>query len=243
MSAEPHEGVPAGDRAPLTRTSVVQAALALADAEGVDALTMRRLGASLGVGAMAVYRHVPGRSSLLDLVVESVVDGLYNDPQVRREPTDGDWQDYLRRLAEGLRRTAVAHPRVFPLVATRPPAAPWVRPPLRSLRWVERFLQSLLDAGFTREQAAVAYRSFTASLLGQLLLEVAAEGVDTGPVPADDTAPLPSDPLQDYPLLQEMAAELQQDRTGEEYALAVEALLERLETLRTTSVAEATAPG
>src|SRR3712207_5630368 len=124
----------------------------------------------------------------LDAVVESVVEELYGDPHVHMEAHAG-WVDYLHRLAHGLRRIALAHPEVFPLVATRPPAAPWVRPPLRSLRWIESLLRVMVDAGFSDEDAAAVYRSFSSFLLGHLLLEVSALGVETGPVEEPDVPP------------------------------------------------------
>ncbi len=123
------EGVVRGRlaREPLSRERVVAAAVDLIDTCGVRELSMRRVGRALGVEAMALYRYVPSREDLLDAVVERVVDELYADPQVHLLPSAG-WQEYLVRLAHGVRRMALAHPQVFPLVATRPPAAPWVRP-------------------------------------------------------------------------------------------------------------------
>ena len=73
-------------------------------------------------------------------------------------------------MAHGVRRYALAHPRAFPLVATRPPAAPWVIPPIRSLRWVEAMLTGLAAEGFTDEQVLFTYRTFNSFLLGALLL-------------------------------------------------------------------------
>ncbi len=67
-------------------------------------------------------------------------------------------------------------PQVFPLIATRPPAAPWLRPPLRSLRWMESFLSTLHSCGFADDAAVAAYRGFSSFLLGHLLLEVSALG-------------------------------------------------------------------
>ena len=65
-------------------------------------------------------------------------------------------------------------PDAFPLVATRPPAAPWVNPPLRSLRWVEAMLTGLAREGFSDEQVLFTYRTFNSFLLGYLLLETSA---------------------------------------------------------------------
>ena len=83
------------------------------------------------------------------------------------------WRPYLSGMAHGVRRYALAHPHAFPLVATRPPGAPWVNPPLRSLRWVEAMLRGLAGEGFSDEQVLFTYRAFNGFLLGHLLLETA----------------------------------------------------------------------
>ncbi len=75
-------------------------------------------------------------------------------------------------MAHCVRRLALAHPKAFPLIASRPVEAPWLRPPLRSLRWVETFLDGLIGEGFSDTAAVGAYRAFTSFLLGHLLLEV-----------------------------------------------------------------------
>lgn len=176
----------------LSRPLVVATALELIDAEGLGALSMRRVGQSLGVEAMSLYGYIANREALLDAVVDSVIDELYADPQVQFQPEDG-WRDYLSRLAYGVRRFAVAHPRAFPLVATRPPEAPFVRPPLRSLRWLEAFLTALRNKGFTDDAVLYAYRSFTSFLLGHLLLEAGARSAEDPAVDALPAEPLPPD--------------------------------------------------
>ncbi len=137
---------PAVPRRPLDQMRILRAAVEFIDVNGLGKLTMRRLGAHLGVEAMALYRYVPGREQLLDGVVEMVMDELYETTNVGGRSTS--WQEYLQMQAHAVRTIAVKHPRIFPLVATRPPSAPWLRPPLRSLRWVESFLQGLHDYGF-----------------------------------------------------------------------------------------------
>ncbi len=202
----------------------------LIDRCGVHELSMRRIGKALGVEAMALYRYVPSREDLLDGVVERVVDELYADPQVHLLPR-GSWQEYLVRLAHGVRRMALAHPRVFPLVATRPPAAPWVRPPLRSLRWVESLLTGLMDQGFSERDAVHAYRAFSSFLLGHLLLEVSALGVDTGPVeePEPATAAVPTEQLlAPYPVLTRLADRLGAFHFDEEFDESLHNLLDRI---------------
>jgi AcrR family transcriptional regulator len=219
----------------LDRRRILLAAIEFIDGEGLHELTMRRLGAFLGVEAMALYRYVPSREDLLDGVVDTVLEALHQDPEVHLHAQHG-WQNYLQRLAHGIRRIALDHPAVFPLIATRPPAAPWIRPPLRSLRWLESFFAVMADAGFNDEAAVVAYRAYTTFLLGHLLLEVShGAGGMTGD---DDEAPeavseRSSDlALEKYPRLRELESLLDQDETVSEFEEALESLLDRLGLLK-----------
>ena len=106
---------------------------------------------------------------------------MQRDDDVLDAPRDG-WQDFLQRLAHGVRRVALEHPKAFPLVASRPPEAPWLRPPLRSLDWVEASWRGCTPKGSPTTAAVAAYRAFTSFLLGHLLLEVSTHGADVGPL-------------------------------------------------------------
>jgi AcrR family transcriptional regulator len=225
-------GPPATGRAGLDQRRVLGAAIEFIDQQGLNALTMRRLGAHLGVEAMALYRYVPSRENLLDGVVESVIDELYGDPDVHLAASHG-WQDYLQRLAHGVRRIALAHPEVFPLVATRPPAAPWVRPPLRSLRWVESFLDALIESGFSEDSAVAAYRAYSSFLLGHLLLEVSQKGVKISPEDHPEGVPdaAADTDLSEYPTVARLQSLLSLDESAAEFEEALENLLERLESV------------
>jgi AcrR family transcriptional regulator len=132
---------------------------------------------------MSLYRYVQDRNELFDVVVERIVNELADDPDVQLRPVDG-WRPYLTGMAHGVRRYARAHPHAFPLVATRPPTAPWVNPPLRSLRWVEAMLTGLAGEGFSDEQVLFTYRTFNSFLLGYLLLETSAMAL-RDPKPGD----------------------------------------------------------
>ena len=216
---------------PLSRQRVVDAAVAYIDDSGLAALTMRRLGARLGVEAMALYRYVPGKEDLLDAVVDTVMDLLDKDDDVAGEPSGG-WQDFLQRLAHGMRRVALTHPNAFPLVVSRPPAAPWLRPPLRSLRLVETMIEALLEEGFDDRTSVAAYRAFSNFLLGHLLLEVSTLGADVGPL---DVAPDPEDSaerLEGFPTLRRLHPELRQNHAAAEFEVALEELLNRLAQMR-----------
>ena len=157
----------------LSLDRIVTVTLELMDEQGIGAATMRAVSSRLGVRSMSLYRYVQDRDELFDAVVERIVNELADDPEVQLRPVDG-WRPYLAGMAHGVRRYARAHPHAFPLVATRPPAAPWVNPPLRSLRWVEAMLTGLAREGFSDEQVLFTYRTFNGFLLGYLLLETSA---------------------------------------------------------------------
>ncbi len=216
------------ERQSLDRGRIVAAAIGFIDEHGLPSLTMRRLGGALGVEAMSLYRYVPGRENLLDAVVERIVDDLREDDDVLDTPRDG-WQDFLQRLAHGVRRVALAHPKVFPLVASRPPQAPWLRPPLRSLAWVETFLDGLLAEGFSDDAAVSAYRSFTSFLLGHLLLEVSTLGADIGPLDVlDDTEAANEKSISPFPTVDRLSSALAEDHAVAEFEEALEDLLGRI---------------
>ena len=223
---------PLAAREPLSKERIVTAAVAFIDTEGLPSLTMHRLGDRLGVKAMALYRYVPSREKLLDAVVATVVDELYDDADVYPEPRHG-WQDYLHRLAHGVRRIALAHPALFPLVATRPPDAPWVRPPLRSVDWIESFLTALRTHGFSRAQAVEAYRAYTSFLLGHLLLEVAQRGVAINAVDDPDGHPNSTPELlgERFPNVADLEPLLSLDETVLEFEQSLENLIGRLDAM------------
>lgn len=219
---------PPSARVPLNADRIVAAAVEFVDEFGLPSLTMRRLGERLGVEAMALYRYVSGREALLDLLVSSLIDEMRDDPDVLERPENG-WQDFLQRLAHGVRRVALAHPRAFPLVASRPAEAPWLRPPLRSLEWVETFLRGLRSEGFDDDSSVAAYRAFTSFLLGHLLLEVSAHGADVGPLDVLEEESEPSrSGLEEYPTVLRLRSRLSEDRSAVEFEESLEELLERV---------------
>ncbi len=157
---------PADRRPPLSREVVLTAALALVDAEGLEALTMRRLGKELGRDPMSLYRYAENRAALLDGITELVLDQLVI-------PTDTvHWQDQLRRTAHDLRDLALAHPQVVPLLVTRPLSTPLGLRPLGTLRPLEHILALLIKAGFAPADALHVYRAYYGYLYGHILNEL-----------------------------------------------------------------------
>jgi AcrR family transcriptional regulator len=107
-----------GSRAPagLTQEKIRDEALALIDADGVEEFSTRKLGRALGCEAMAIYWYYPSKDALLDAVVEALVSRMAGPPG---EIAGGDWVGALRKVAHAYRRLAHAHPKAFPLLATR----------------------------------------------------------------------------------------------------------------------------
>ena len=110
----------AATAAPLSRERVLRAAIALADAGGIEALTMRRLGQELGVEAMSLYKHVANKEDLLD----GMVDVVFGEIEL---PDGGtDWRTAMRARAISVRDGLTRHPWATPLMQSRTGRA---RPP------------------------------------------------------------------------------------------------------------------
>ena len=218
----------------LSRDVIVHTALQFIDRDGAQGLTMRALANELDVVPMALYRYVHGREDLLEAVVALLLERVRHD--LDDELANTCWQGYLQTLATSVRRIAVEHPSAFPLVATRHPAAPWLRPPLRSLELVEHFLETLKGHGFTDTQIVGTYRAFSSFLLGNLLLESAGRGAKTSPVEVafdEGDAHIANKDgqvdLSDKPEARRLRPMLSEDRSEEEFEIALETLLDRLE--------------
>jgi len=140
---------PVGDqdrRHQLTRERVVAEALAVIANDGVQALTMRRLAARLGVVPGALYRHVRSKQQLQDLVLDNVL----AEVDFQLDASLG-WTGQLKELAHRLRQVLEAHPGVAGILKTRDPLGP------HSLALAEAFLEPLQAAGFADREAGLAF--------------------------------------------------------------------------------------
>jgi AcrR family transcriptional regulator len=151
---------------PITRAAIMANALAIIDRDGVDALSMRRLGESLRRDPMAVYRHVPNKAAVLDGVVEMIFE------QLSLDTTATDWAAALRNLGHDFRDLARAHPYVVTLLVTRPLATPLGMRPPGILRHLEEVLALLTGAGFSGPDALHMYRTLFGFLYGHVLTEL-----------------------------------------------------------------------
>ncbi|MFE7890158.1 TetR/AcrR family transcriptional regulator [Streptomyces sp. NPDC057412] len=156
----------------LNRERVLGAALRLVDREGLSALSMRRLGAELGVEAMALYRYAASKDALLDGLVEALHAEL--EDRLTAGETAGDWRAELRRVALATYAVCLDHPQVVPLLSTRMLAVPLARRPRATLRHHERVLGLFEEAGFDTEGSARLFRAFTGWVLGYVSVELQA---------------------------------------------------------------------
>lgn len=197
------QDAPVRRRSALTREDVLATALRLIDADGVEALSMRRIGKALDRDPMRLYRFASSKDELLDGVVELVL-GELQVPALEA----GNWEDVLRRTAHAFREIALAHPHVVPLIVTRPLATPLALRPLGTLRPLEDLLGLLIQAGFDERGALHAYRLYMGLLQGHVLNELQERVHD--PEETDDLLRLGLHrlPVKEFPRLRALAAEL-----------------------------------
>jgi AcrR family transcriptional regulator len=153
-----------GVREPLSRERVLSAAIALADKEGIAALTMRRLAAELGVEAMSLYYHLPGKDGLLDGLAETILTEITTAVDeveaVDRTRRGRDWRARLRRWFLAARTVMLRHPWAPALIGTRRRLPDGIYP------YYERILGTLIEAGFSYRIAHRAVHAFGSMPLG-----------------------------------------------------------------------------
>ena len=147
-------------RQPLSRRRVLEEAVRFTDREGLEALTMRRLGSELGVEAMSLYNHVPNKSALLDGMLEVLLGELEVPPPAH------DWEERIKEGYRAFRRLAHEHPNVFPLLVNRPPDT------MDGAWLVEELLRTLRLAGLDRESALHAFRALSSYAFGYAMAEI-----------------------------------------------------------------------
>jgi len=147
-------------RAPLTRDRVLDAALALADRHGLDAVTMRSVGQALSVEAMSLYKHVANKDAILDGLVERVMREIVLPDD--RLP----WRAWLTERATTTRRVLLAHRFAATLIESR------LAPTPARLTHHEAVLRCLRRAGFSVEAAYGAFLSLDSYVYGFVLQEV-----------------------------------------------------------------------
>jgi AcrR family transcriptional regulator len=190
---------------------ILDGAILLIERDGPGALSMRRLGSTLGVEAMAIYHHFQGRGELLAAIGDRLL-----EPLQELELGD-DWRDACGRFATALRDIAVARPATFQLLGLQPLDT------RAALKPVERLLGVMVRAGLTAPEALAAYRATVSYARGYALGEATGFTVDAArPSGRKRLADLPQ---ADFPILAGRAAELTELDANSAFKLGLDALL------------------
>lgn len=221
MSAKKHRS--AGAEPGLSEQRVVLEAIRLADSEGVDGLSMRRLAVALGAGAMSLYYYVASREELLDAMIDVVFE------EIELPPVERDWQSAMRQRAESAREVLARHPWAIGLMESRTTPGP------ANLCHREAVTACLRRAGFSIVMATHANWLLDSYVYGFALQEASLpfDTPEALATMAEDTY-LPQLPPEEFPYLNESAAALA--ATGydpaAEFSYGLDLVLAALEPLR-----------
>lgn len=152
-------------RTVVSTDDVLDSALRIADTEGLDALTIRRLGAVLDVAPMTLYRYFDSKEDLLDQIADRAVD-RFEVPFI----TSGDWKKQVAAIMTAFRQLLLEHPSLVLLLTTRRVVSVGIT------RSIEATLSHLQGAGFTGPEAVRAYAGLFAYVLGFVAFEIPRSG-------------------------------------------------------------------
>ena len=198
---------------PLTRERVLRAALDIVDEEGLDALTMRRLGAELGVEAMSLYYHVPNKAAVLDGISELVLSEIELDDSV-----EGDWVDALRNGFRQAWAVLKSHPNAIPLLLVSPSGDQEAR------RLAEVVLALMQRGGLTPAEGHRAFRILQAFIFGAAMAARARPNAEAIEAQVRELADLDGG----YPLLQIALKDLASFDSDGDFEVGMELLLDSL---------------
>lgn len=151
------------ERLPLSRERIAVAALQVGDSEGLDALSMRKVGSTLGVEAMSLYNHVKNKDDLLD----AVGDLLYSEVLGSYTPqASASWQENARHLVTVFNKVAMAHPNVVAILLDRP------IPSITKVLFLQRCYDLFVEAGFPTKEAALAFNTVASWMTGYVRSEL-----------------------------------------------------------------------
>ena len=193
------------------------AAVDLADRDGLGALTMRALGADLGVEAMSLYKHVANKDEILDGVVELIVGQI-------EIPSAGEpWKQAMGRRAMSARDVLRRHSWAIGLLEARGSMGP------TAMRYMEAVLGNLRAAGFSLDDAAHAFWLLDSYVYGHVIQETSLAPVRT---PEEPTAPAPEEgAMADYPHLAALGEQARRSgySVDREFAYGLDLILDALE--------------
>ena len=149
-----------GSRIPLTPDRILAAAVELADSDGLEAVSMRKVGAALGVEAMSLYNHVANKEEILDGMLEIVLSEIEAACDGFRVSTDGDWKAALRKRILTARASMLRHPWAPKVLETRTEMS------LRMIRYFDSVLGILKEGGFSYDLGHHAMHALGSRALG-----------------------------------------------------------------------------
>jgi AcrR family transcriptional regulator len=199
---------------PLSEAAIIDAALAILTAEGLEAVSMRRVAAALDTGAGSLYVYVQGRSGLLEVMFDRIVAAVQLEA-----PDPSRWRAQLHSLLERLRAELVAHPGMA--------AATMVDPPRTdvAMRLLENLLGILLAGGLDAQDAAWA-ADILAAQVTYASIEAELRRTDPGALAAEITANFARLPAGDFPLITAHAAQLVAGDVGERFRFAIDVVID-----------------
>jgi len=183
------------NRAPLNAERTLQVALVIADDEGLEAVTMRRLARELGVEAASLYHHVNGKNQILDGLVEVVA------AEIERPMPSTDWRTAISERAMNTRAVLRRHPWAVSLMASRTSPGP------ATLGLLETGIRCFREGGFSVLQAAHAISVVDSYVHGFVLQEVNLPFRDESELAALTGAIMETFPASEFPYLFEMTVE------------------------------------
>jgi AcrR family transcriptional regulator len=207
-------------REPLTRERALKAAMLLADARGLEELTMRRLAEALKVEAMSLYHHVPNKDAILDGMVDLVFE------KIELPRSDLDWRSALRRRTSSVREVLIRHRWALRILETRATPGPV------TLEHHDAVLGCLRRGGFSVALAAHAYAVLDSYVFGFVHTELSLPFQTTEETHAVAGAIFEQFPDGAYPHLAELTREhvLKPGYAyGNEFPYGLELILEGLE--------------
>ncbi|MFG2645734.1 TetR/AcrR family transcriptional regulator [Streptomyces sp. NPDC048370] len=165
-------------RSSLSVDGIVEAAIALADAEGLGAVSMQRVAGELGYSAMALYRHVPGKDQLVALMADKA---MGNPPA----PSGDEWRAEILNWADAAWDFYLAHPWTLRVTTTGAPTGP------NELTWFEALLRPLARSGLAAENlvATAVFVSSAVRDLARIATEIVPSGSDYGDLLAQVVRP------------------------------------------------------
>jgi AcrR family transcriptional regulator len=210
-----------GERRPLTRDAIVDAALVLLDREGIAGLSMRRLAKELDVGAASLYWHVGDKEELLGLLLDRIV-GETRVP----EPHPAHWQEQVKEMARETRRLLQRHRDAAQISMGRVPAGPHSMPVL------ERYLSVLVAAGLPPRVIAYAVDMFALYVGGFAFEESMHASAGAGSTTPEQLRQyFGSLPPDRFPTLVGLADDLTAGDSDERFEFALELLVRGLEAM------------